>query len=261
MIRLILPVCEKDFPLVNLLGHRFIEFGDMKERSLLVTCCWKDSFEVPPFCDKMRPYFKEVGYYVMPDVPEDLGWPEAPNHLFYNTAQFLQEQENADPWLFCEPDFQPLWAGWLDAFDSEYVLVAKPFMGAINDTRFRDRVNGGIKLDGTHMVGAGIYPANFFTCCKSVHFLEHLPYDIEIQAEVVPQCHETKLIFHAHNTRNYKMIDGQVIGEDVNKPDPAGGIHHFYGGRPIPKGTAVIHGIKDDSLAKIPQEILDALRE
>lgn len=244
MIRLILPVCEKDFPLVNLLGHRFMKFDDMRERSLLITACWKDSFDVPPFCTKMKPYFKDVGYYIMPDVPEDLGWPEAPNHLFYNTAQFLQEHGNTDPWYFFEPDCWPLYPYWLDVFDAKYLAAGKPYMGAINNTHIPSRPNGGI-----HMVGAGIYPADFFTRCKSVHFLEHLPYDIEIQEEVVSECHDTNLIFHAFQTCNYKLIDGQVIGEDVRKaPDPK---MHYYGGRPIPPETLVVHGCKDDSLSRI----------
>jgi hypothetical protein len=261
MIRIILPLCEHDFPLVNLLGQRFIDFADMKQRHLTVIACWRDAFEVPNFCKKIAPYFQQADYHVIPDVPfGEEEWPLGANHLFYHTAQLLTEQGNKDPWLFCEPDLHPLWAGWLDAFDKEYDAAGKPYFGPINVTRFRDRKTGGPVIRGQHMVGCGVYPPDFFRTCKAVHFLTDLPYDVAIQEESVSQCHDTKLIFHGFQTCNYKVIDGQIIGEDVKKPDPAGGIRHFYGGRPIPKGTACIHGAKDDSLEKIPQEILDALR-
>lgn len=260
MIKLILPICEKDFPLVNLLGHRFIQFGDMKERSLLVTACWADHFGVSDFCKAMEPYFKKIDYFIMPDVPEGDGWPEAANHLFYNTAQFLDERGNSDPWLFCEPDFFPLYSGWLDDFDKGYETAGMPYFGNINATRFRDRRTGKLEVRGKHMVGAGVYPADFFTRCKSIHFLDHTPWDIEIQDEVVPECHDTNLIMHAWQTCNYKVSEGLVVGEDVKRPNPSGGIRHYYGGRPIPRGTAALHGVKDASLSKIPQEILDALR-
>lgn len=251
MIKLVLPVCERDFPLVNLLGHRFIDFADMKERSLLVTAQWADHFGVSDFCKAMQPHFKDVSYYIMEDVPEGGGWPETGNHVFYHTAQYLDKQGNVDPWYFFEPDCFPLYPHWMDAFDAQYEEKGMPYMGTFNATRLRDRRTGQLNVTGKHMVGAGIYPADFFTRCKTVHFLEHQPWDIEIQDEVVPECHDTNLIFHAFRTRRYRIIEGQVIGEDMEKNGPTGGPKHSYGGRPIPAEALVAHGCKDGSLSKI----------
>jgi hypothetical protein len=255
MIRIILPVCARDFPLVNLLGHRFIKFGDLKEKSLLVVACWKDKFEIPGFVEKLSPHLKLANYHIIPDVPEDMGWPTAANWMFYETAKYLDKVENADPWWWFEPDCCPLVPGWLDRCNEAYEIGGKPYWGVVNTTRFRNRETGERIERGTHMVGSGVYPADFFKTCKAVHFLsETIPFDLEIQDEVVPQCQPTMNIFHAHNTCRYKVVNGEVIGEDIERPDRIAS----YGGRPIWAEAVVVHGCKDDSLYKIDFERLRA---
>ena len=89
IIQIVLPVCEKDFPLVNLWGQQIMKFNSTTDRSLHVLACWKDQFGLDQFCKHMNPFFKEVTLNIVEDVPEDLGWPEASNHLFYHAARML----------------------------------------------------------------------------------------------------------------------------------------------------------------------------
>lgn len=242
MIKLVLPVCEKEAAMVSRLVHRFKEFDDMKDRDLFITACWSDYFSVPDLVAFLKPHFNSVEAYRMPDVPEFAEWPMVGNHMFYQSAIALYERHNRDPWYFFEADNWPIYRGWLNDFDVDYLGGGKPYMGAVNLTRIGDEG----KVNGTHMVGTGVYPFDFLGRVQAVHELDFLPFDVACQDEIVPHCHETPLIFHAWNTGNYsKTSEGQVIGQDLG---PNKG---RYGGRPIPPATAVVHGCKDGSLARI----------
>lgn len=245
MIKLVLPMCKKHFPLANILAQRFVKFADMKDRSLLVTVAWEDHFPIPDFCKFLTPHFADVQFHVLPDIPEFGGWPEAGNHMFFHTAEFLFQSGNKDPWYFFEPDNTPLYPHWMAAFDHEYTEASKPYMGVMNVSRKRTP-EGKVEVDGRHMVGTGIYPADLFTRSSALHVLEHEPWDVAMQDEIVPEAHETNLIFHAWNTGRYKKdADGFITGEDFG---PNKG---RYGGRPVPIEAVVVHGCKDDSLSKI----------
>jgi hypothetical protein len=246
MIKIVLPVCQKQAAMVSRLVHRFQEFNDMKDRDILLVCTWEDHFDVPELAKFLSPVFANVSYAVIPDIPEFAEWPMVGNHMFYHTAQHLHEHENKDPWYFFEPDNWPLYPNWMAAFDSEYEEAAMPYMGAVNTTRLVDRRTGKSEAHGRHMVGTGVYPADFFTRSRELHFLDSEAWDIALQDEILPDCHETPLIFHAWNTGKYHVTpDKKVIGVDFG---PNKG---RYGGRPVPLYSMVVHGCKDDSLSKI----------
>jgi hypothetical protein len=248
-IRLILPTYKDHFALSNLLAQRFAKLGDMKDRKATVVVTWENHFDLEKYLAFLGQHFKEVDFKVLPDTPEGLGWPEAGNHLFYGAAEYLHSIKNEDPWMFFEPDMFVLQKYWLDRFDEEYARVGKPYLGTINDTRFLDKIAGKVHKEGQHMVGAGVYPPDFFTKSKKIHMLEHVPWDLEIQDEVVPECFNTSLIFHAWSTRAYHFTEeGVLIGKDVKRVVHEG--THFYA-RPVNPGCAVIHGCKDDSLYRV----------
>lgn len=139
--------------------------------------------------------------------------------------------------------------GALDRIEEEYDRVGKPYMGTVNDTRFRDKRTGKLHLQGKHMVGTGIYPADFAERSKAIHMMTRVPWDIEVQDEVLPECHDSKLFFHCWGTHKYHFTkEGELIGRDVERP-PAKEQHYYA--RPVPTETAVIHGSKDDSLYKL----------
>src|SRR6266436_3087406 len=104
MIKLVLPLSKKDFKLATLFALRIKKFDDMKERDILVVVTWSDQFGVPEYCEFLRPFFKSVDLHITTDVPEDLGWPEAANHMFYEAAKFLDRYGNESPWMWLEAD-------------------------------------------------------------------------------------------------------------------------------------------------------------
>lgn len=256
MIKLIFPFSSVDMTLASLLANRFTKMGDMHNRELLVTCCWKDHFGIEQLVKDLSPHFKHVDSYVMEDVPEDLGWPQAANHMFYNSCIWLAKHGNTEPFYFFEADNFPLYPCWLDAFEIEYkeaVAAGKPYMGFINKTYMTINGKSGEER-GVHMVGTGIYPANFLDICESIHTLTDIPWDIACQEEIISQCHPTAKIFHAWQTGNYTLTTAGLVGIDLSK------FRGRYGGRVVPKGTCNIHGAKDFSLYQIPQKFFNTLQ-
>jgi hypothetical protein len=168
--------------------------------------------------------------------------------MFYSTAERLAEVSNKDPWLWFEGDVFPLQPDFLSQLETEYEKAGKPYMGTLNMSRY-------LKPDGTqfeqgrHMVGMGIYPADFTTRCHRIHFIpEKMPWDVWIEDEVVNDCHDTNLIFHAWNTGKYHLVDGELIGADLKNTT---GEKHKYGGRPVNHEAVLLHGLKDASLYRL----------
>jgi hypothetical protein len=242
MIRIILPFSHVDIQLASLLANRLIQHGGMKDRELLVTCCFADHFGIEDFLKQLTPHFKKVDHYVMPDVPFDEGWPQAPNHIFYNACIWLAQHGNESPFYFLEADNFPLYPSWLDEMEQEYQEAGKPYMGFINKTYMT--IDGKVGEErGTHLVGTGIYPANFLDICEKIHTLTDVPWDVDIQEEVVPLCHHTNKIHHTWQTGKYRYVGNELVATPLNE-------WKRYGG-PVHPEAVVIHGSKDFSLYKL----------
>lgn len=246
MITLVLPICQKQAPMIARLVHRFKKFGDTLHRDLVISVPWEDHFDARELEKFVKPLFKNVTVLNIPDVPELSEWPQIGNWMFYETAKALSEHGNKESWYFFEPDNWPLYPGWLEDIQVEFDCCGKPFYGAVNLTRRLNSDTGKTEVSGKHMVGTGIYPADFFDRSQALHTLTDDPWDIAIQDEIMDAVFESNLIFHAWNTGKYrKLPDGSVVGEDFG---PNKG---RYGGKPIPPEAVVVHGCKDDSLSKI----------
>jgi hypothetical protein len=247
-IKLVLPISEVDRSLAELLVPRLCKLGGLKNTPILVMVCWADSFNIDNICHYMRPFVKEVSLVVLPDVPEALGWPAASNHMFYETAKHLDEVKNEHPFYWFEMDCFPITSDWLETIEKEYKESARPYLGVVNESLWRDNGTGETFIRGKHMVGSGIYPANFIQRCDAIHYLEaDVAWDVACGPEIVDQCTPTKLIAHRWNTCNYKRNHaGEVVGEDK---DFVEGRRHYN--QPIPYGTRVVHGCKDKSLYEI----------
>jgi hypothetical protein len=248
LIKLVFPVSSVDVDQVTLLAHRLASLGTLKERDVIFVYCWGDQWDVERPFDVLTKACRVVHKWILPDPPEGGRWPEAANHMFYSTAERLAEFHNKDPWMWFEGDCFPLKSDFLSQLETEYETAQKPYMGAINTSRYL-KPDGEQFEQGRHMVGAGIYPADFTTRCGRIHFVpEKMPWDIWIEDEVVPDCHDTKLIFHAWNTGKYHLVDGELIGKDLANTT---GNKHQYGGRPVNHEAALLHGVKDPSLFKL----------
>jgi hypothetical protein len=244
MIKLVLPICKKQAPMVARLVHRFKQFGDMRHRDIVIIAPWEDHFEVPDLEKFLAPLFKSVETFIIPDVPELSEWPQVGNHTFYETVKALRELGNKESFYFFECDNWPLYPFWLDDIQSEFDAAGKPFYGVMNATRRLNKETGETVVEGRHMVGTGVYPADIFEKSLALHTLTDAPWDIAMQNELEGAVHETQLICHRWNTGRYKKTAGIVTCDDLG---PNKGRY----GLPIPPEAVVVHGCKDGSIAKI----------
>lgn len=255
MIKLVLPISHVDATLASSLAQRFAAHNDMKGRELLITICWDDSIKLnlERFIEFLNPYFANVKVYIMPDVPEGEGWPVAANWMFYHSMAWLAQNGNKEPVYFFEADNFPIRQNWLRAFDDEYEQAGKPYMGVIQPSHFLNTRTREIFTKETHMVGSGIYPADFMERCKGVHTLDMIAWDVALSEEIIPECHNTNLISHQWNSEKFHFKDGELIG---SKRDPSSRFSTPVKGLAIGEvkvnpEALVVHGCKDLSLYSI----------
>jgi hypothetical protein len=214
----------------------------MKSVSAVICCCWESKFDVEPIVAEAYSIFENIEWHVLPDVPGGDGWPNAANHMFYESMLRILP---CDPVYWMEADCFPLKPNFFAALEYEYQQSKKPYMGVIEPSRWT--IAGKYVEKGKHMVGTGIYPSDFLTKCKRIHYLEpNIPWDVYCEEEIVPECHDTPLIHHAWNTAKYRREGEQLVCEDhVTRPGK-----HSYA-RPVGRKAAVIHGAKDFSLYRL----------
>jgi len=238
-IKIVLPVCDVDLHQVESLAWRMKQLEDYDNIAVVAT--WAANWDVDHLLKMIEPQW----YHAIQDSNE-MGWPEASNHLFYRTALFLREQGNTDPWFFMEGDCLPLKKGWRQALETEYEKAGKPYMGVVTDTVYMDTATKRRWTEGKHMVGAGIYPADFLTRCQGIHTVDRHAWDVVIGDEILEDVHHTDLICHRWQTQNYRYNEeGLLIMDDVPKDDVDSRV------KPVPKEAVVLHGVKDFSLAKL----------
>ena len=230
---LVIPVSDVDIDKAELLFRRIVSLRPI-ETTIVVPMTWKAWWDM----DKLQKLLPQAYYYKLPSE-EEIGWPESSNHMFYNTALYVADHFPKEPWYFMEADTCPIKYSWWDVLQGEYALAKKPYMGVISDT-IRHIDNKFVKT-GQHMTGTAIYPADFLSRCKEIHYLMRDPWDIEIGTHVLPQCHNTTLIAHRWSSTGYYLEDG-VIKITASRAKTAA---HS---QPIQPEAVVVHGCKDDSI-------------
>lgn len=229
-MKFVLPVCDKDLHQAVRLARWIKHLGG--ESKWLIAASQRAWWDIEKVS---RPLSAEV--YRLPTENEE-GWPESPNHMFYSV---VTDVEFTESWYWFEADNIPLFKGWEKSLQSEYDSEQKPYMGVVNDTKYINKKTGEKITRGKHMVGTGIYPADFAARCRSVHYMDRRPFDICIEEEVVPECHNTNQIAHRWGTINYHYNEHNVIIMDDREPG-------YDYAAPIPPWAVVVHGCKDESL-------------
>jgi len=239
---IVLPVSHIDVDAALRLATRLRDAKGLATVWLAATM--QASWDVGPIVDVLRSA-PQFNYYRLPDECEE-GWPESANHMFYSLAQELARHENKEPWYFMEADNRPLQPCWLEALQQEYIAAGKPYMGAVNDSRLTNLQTGETFIRGKHMVGTGVYPADFLSRCKTIDTVQNFAWDVHIGPEIIHEVHDTKLIAHRFRTCNYRR-EGSVLVCDNFEPKP---YQHLYAA-PVSQEAVILHGCKDDSLDKL----------
>lgn len=253
----VFPVCRKDIELCIKQAHLIAKLGRNENHNALVVA----SNDLPEEAEQLKallePSFATVGVQVLPYSEPTGDWPKGANFMFQRTVEFLRESRNKLPWFFFEPDCVPLVPGWLDALETAYATAHMPFMGVKVATKLYHPETGEfVKSDGQHMIGAAIYPANFYDRSILWRYLEaqNQEWDIYLRWEISPHCRHTELLVHNYRTGNYKREkDGSLTCAGL---DPKSTIN------PIAAEAVVVHGCKDGSLHDlILNEVEDKIKK
>lgn len=208
--------------------------------------------------DGLKTIMNDVQVKVMPETPTE-GWPVACNKHFSFTVQAMMGC--GTPWMLWELDCWARQAGWLDALSTEYNQVRreKPMMGMIEKIRYTPGSTHK-PFGETCLVGAGaIYPEGFGKQGRNYGFNwkfapnaltpdgKPIPYDTYQAGELRRFSHKTELMQHLWGTVNYRRNEVGDIICDPKDGNPEGTDHSGI----VRPNAAVIHGCKDDSLAKL----------
>lgn len=244
---LVLPVSHMDLDRALRLVKRINKYGGMEADMVLLSATWRAAWDVSPILQILSETFGNVLFNKL-DTECEVGWPDAANHLFYETAKHVHALGMNLPWYFMEADNTPLRPCWFADLKKEYVLSSKPYMGVVNKSRWVNQQTGEQFIRGEHMVGTGIYPPGFLMSCKSVHLLDIIPWDVAIGPEILPEVHNTKLISHHWGCQNARREADGLIWCDTIDPKKE------YNAGVISAEAVVCHGVKDGSLDRVLDE-------
>lgn len=247
---LVIPVSEADAHLADDVLELLKAFGPYKHHDLLVVGTEENATAINCVLQTLSPLFNKSSLKLFQGGVK--GWPLGPNFYWRSTILHLYESTGniGQPWYWFELDNTPLKSGWLDVLQTEYAMTHSVYMGPKHVTHLLG-TNGKLVIQGYHMVGTGIYPANFVELSNLWRVEGGIAFDIWIQFEVVPHLHDSPLMQHNWKTRNYRYENGSVVSDNFEMPHD-----DLCTNTPIRAEAVVCHGCKDGSLARL---LLDGL--
>ena len=109
-------------------------------------------------------------------------WPCNANLTFQRTCWHIS-QNVGTPFMWCEPDCQPLVPGWWDQWEDEYKACGKPFMGCVVESPH-------------HLTGNAIYPAHVENYSANVLLTEAVAWDVIDTGKILPNTHHSQRYHH-----------------------------------------------------------------
>lgn len=234
-MRFVVPISQSDVHLLSKRVEVFKRLGGWKNHSLLFAPVPSCVGEANQAAGELKETCPSVEVRQVLREPTG-GWPEACNKHFHDTAVVLERMGNTQNWFFLELDCNPVRSGWQDALETAYNAGGKPFCGHVRPTAEVTTP----PLKGSHMVGAGMYPANFTVVAAAEYkaIPRDLPFDISLRwiCTRLGMMH-TDLIAHRPRSEKYTLEGSDLVASGHNpvKIDSA----------------AIIHGCKDDSIANL----------
>lgn len=243
-MKLILPVCHKDVGIMSKVLRVIDHLGGAKSFPALVVSSPGARDDAAELANQAAKLFKSTDLYVIPQE-DPKGWPSACNTMFKSTVHELMRRGNLDPFYFFEADNTPLKRGWLDEIFAEYKRFGKPFMGVVSPTRKVNPKTMESIVEGRHMNGSGIYPPNLTQYTKLFSSIPpQTPWDIWLQYDFIRHTHDAETMMKNWRSKNYRRdAQGNII---CDKSDEVTGEN-----APIRDSAVVLHGCKDESLARL----------
>jgi hypothetical protein len=253
-MKIVIPMSSKDIHLLP----SFLEVQDylkvLADFPVVLVPSGATAFEAEGAADRLRLFCSSVS--VMDVGYQELGqWPQGPNQHWIRTVYALAAAGNNDIWFWNELDCLPNQGDAYQVIKTAHGSGGKLFCGRIVDTPHRDGAGNIIKeKDDVMMMGCGVYPANmqmapnFGPIAKGfIDGVNGEPFDKFIRWFAAKHgMSHTDAIGDRWNTGNYRLEDG-VLKCDALPTEFASRDHS----KTDIRNAVVIHGCKDDSLAKL----------
>lgn len=244
-MKIVYPISQADRHLAPILGNLIARHRHLEHEAIIMPTpsCFETAVE---FKQLIEDSFNEVEIATLSLEPRG-GWPSAPNTHFQKAAQHMlaygSNPGNAGRFFWHEMDCTPLHGDWLNALINEAARKQAIYHGPY-----------GTLPDGQFMLGTAIWPCDLWVRSKLLKFVAGQPFDIYMRHEVFRQSSESTILQHRWRTEKYvrrgansKENPGQIIMSRC----PEDRVHAPNEPLPIPEGTAMVHGCRDGSLAKL----------
>lgn len=180
MLKIVLPVCEKDLPLAQ--SHaQWLRSLNVKYPNTAVVCL-DHSFHHPlvdQFIALVGQLFASVECFRYPKPPVPL-WPQAPNWAFQHVARHMTAQ--TDAWLWLEADASLLYGDSIQRIEQAYLAHGKSWMGAIVPP-------------SNHLNGVAVYPHNAAELMPRAMSCTNIAWDFIHPIETAGDCHDASELF------------------------------------------------------------------
>lgn len=186
-------------------------------------------------------------------------WPSGPNRHWARTAIALDQAGVGEAWFWKELDCWSVVSNWALRIAEDYLHGKKPFMGCIVNTPFADKQT---RPDDLMMMGCAVYRHDLSSNWEFRPILESLINGVSITASSAARedpwdimargsfrkwgWTATDLIGDRWNTKNYR-----TNGPDLLFDEGESKFNNIEHKRTDITKAVVIHGCKDDSLAKL----------
>lgn len=187
-IRVVLPVCAKDFDLMLSNLHWQWQLDGQKDYDCVLAV---DGAIPPQDVDRLERLawatYAEVEVYLYPPTPNS-AWPNGPNWAFQHTARHMQPGRR--PWFWMESDCIPLRPDWIGSINQAYNICHRPIFGPI------------VRGMG-HCNGTAVYPADFPEMSKAAMLCSDLAWDGEMKRETIGlTCDASSIMCHVWGIQN-----------------------------------------------------------
>lgn len=230
-IIVVFPVCSKDLELAIRHADWLIKLGTWDHRAVVSYDTTLAEDQLQRLTARLSSCFKSVSPFRY-EPPPEAAWPQAPNHAFQRTAEYMEKL--GSPWLWMEADACVLRKDWLELLQAEYDQCGKPLMGPM--------------VPGLgHINGVAVYPADMSKQSPAAMSAKERAFDFEMKRDMKDKSHDSsKLMIHLWCIENGRPNPVQGSAPSSITLDQAR--------QWVDMKAAILHRVKDSSLVQLLME-------
>jgi hypothetical protein len=257
-MKAVFPVTLANAGLYSQLSRLFEKMGPNKEHELYIVSCPAALEHAQAFAQSCKKLFLNVDIGVVANIVENTAIGR--NQMFRDAVYLLEKAGNTSAWMWMENAY-PVDVDWLTMVQEEYNTIPRDryYLGCIEKTYYRakDLKTGKILLDPPRFVEKrkhmrfGVYPADFGKRSAILSNLGDVPFEQKLQEEIVPFCHESKVLATLWASKNYEAANSGRYFKGEQSPEFESEIRKNEPVNVAIEGLAVVHGCRDGSLGML----------